>query len=99
MYIVFPCYILPMYSYLFSSLCIITATSVLISPNDCLKTDVAVTMNKNAEIAFNNDFSRMSTELPRIVKTKEVTFKNKDTGKMEVAYSYEAIVYIDEAVS
>lgn len=55
-------------------------------------------MNKNAEIAFNNDFSRMSTELPRIAKKKEVTFKNKDTGKMEVAYSYEDIVDIDEAV-
>lgn len=55
-------------------------------------------MNKNAEIAFNGDFSRMSMELPRIFKTKEVAFKNKETGKMETAYSYEDIVDIDDAV-
>ncbi len=55
-------------------------------------------MNKNAEIAFNIAYSEMSSELPRIIKKKEVTFKNKETGKMETAYKYEDIVDIDDVV-
>lgn len=53
-------------------------------------------MNKNAEMAFNQAFSKMSTELPRIVKKHEVEYENKKTNKTEKAYNYATIEDIDE---
>ena len=53
-------------------------------------------MNKNAEIAFNQAFSKMSTELPRIVKKHEVYYENKKANQTEKAYNYATIEDIDE---
>lgn len=54
--------------------------------------------DRMAKMAFTRDFSAMSLVLPRIVKTKGVAYKDKETGKMSEAFTYAVIEDIDEAV-
>lgn len=54
--------------------------------------------DRMAKMAFARDFSAMSLELPRIVKTKGVEYKDKETGKMSEAFTYAVIEDIDEVV-
>lgn len=54
--------------------------------------------DRMAKMAYARDFSAMSLVLPRIVKTKGVSYKDKDTGKMSEAFTYAVIEDIDEMV-
>lgn len=54
--------------------------------------------DRMAKMAFSRDFSAMSLVLPRIVKTKGVDYKDKETGKMSEAFTYAVIEDIDAVV-
>ena len=51
-----------------------------------------------AEIEFNEAFSRLSQKLPRIVKKGSVAYKDKQSGKSEEAFRFATYETIDEAV-
>ena len=51
---------------------------------------------QNAKMAFNVSFAKLSKDLPKIEKSKEVSFKDKVTGKSEVAYKHETLEDIDD---
>jgi len=55
-------------------------------------------MNKNAEIAFNDAMSRLSSKMPRIVRSGSVGYKNKDSGKMEEAFKFARWEDIDQKI-
>ncbi|TXH43387.1 MAG: hypothetical protein E6Q97_34235, partial [Desulfurellales bacterium] len=55
--------------------------------------------NKQAEIAFNRDFALMSQVMPRIKKTRGVSYKDKEDGnKLKEAFKYALFENIDEVV-
>lgn len=55
-------------------------------------------MKTQAEIEFNEAFTRLSQKLPRIVKKGSVTYKDKQSGKNEEAFKFATYDTIDEAV-
>lgn len=54
--------------------------------------------DRMAKMAFSRDYSAMSLEVPKIKKTKQVQYKNKETGKMENAFKHEVLEDIDDVV-
>lgn len=55
-------------------------------------------MAKQAEINFNQAMARISQKMPRIVKGGSVSYKDKDSGKMQEAFKFARYEDIDEVV-
>lgn len=61
--------------------------------------DVQINMMRmQAEIEFNEAFTRLSQKLPRIAKKGTVGYKDKQSGKVEEAFKFATYDTIDEAV-